>query len=33
MPKLITAPLPEPQVGFLNFAFAVIDDANRRLNK
>jgi hypothetical protein len=31
MPRLITAPLPEPQVGFLQFAFAVIEDAQRRL--
>lgn len=31
MPRLITAPLPEPQVGFLQFAFAIIEDANRRL--
>lgn len=33
MPRLITAPLPEPQVGFLQFAFAVIEDAQRRLDR
>lgn len=32
MPQ-VKIPLPEPQVGFLIFAQAIIDDANRRLNK